>query len=183
MPGEFVPIRVNYPINSDKTTETLDTITYEHHEIHEGNSFHAHFYSGTVDTDGTVELLISTPNTTKWIHALGIINSTKGALVEIYEGPTTSADGTTVTAYNRNRNSNEGAVVVITDTPTISNDGTRLWLRHIGSEGKYTEYGETRGNNEWILRQNTKYLFRATSHEDANELMVGLNWYEHTNLH
>ena len=47
--------------------------------------------------------------------------------------------------------------------------------------GKGGGGGEARALHEWVLKQNTKYLLRITSHTDANVISVSFDWYEHTN--
>lgn len=97
----------------------------------------------------------------------------------VYEG-ITSTEGTGITEFNRNRNSATEATCVVVHTPTVSNTGTLLRTKHFGT-GK-TAGVETHENDEWVLKQNTKYLIRLTNATtSANYCTLVLNWYEHTN--
>ena len=169
------------PMGLDEATNTLKTIEYEHHEIHAGNMFHADYNKGAIDTDAVALLLVTTPDTTKWAHAIFHMIVTKGALLELFEDPTIDPVGTAVTAYNHDRNSATAATVVVTHTPTVGATGTLIDVSHAGTGGKYAVGGSDIGRYEWILKQNEQYLLRATSHEDANEVIVGVDWYEHVN--
>jgi hypothetical protein len=67
-------------------------------------------------------------------------------------------------------------------TPTVGATGTtviREW--HIGS-GRSVGGGD-RATQEFILKQNTKYLIRINNQTTNNNYMaLKLSWYEHTNI-
>lgn len=169
------------PLFIDPSTEAMPTVEYAHHEIHEGDHY---FVKGWMDlTNAQVfDFLATTPDTLKWAHMLVAFSSESEAHVTIYEGTTTSADGTAVTAVNRNRNSTNTAGLVVTHTPTITDVGTQIVSYKMGSMQK--SGGEARGNNELILKQNTKYLIRITNDTALNNWFDYLaDWYEHTKKH
>jgi len=163
----------------DDTTETLQTIEYEHHEIHSGSSFTAS-YKADITNGATLDLLIVTPDTTKWAHFTYEFDVELETDILIYEGVTATA-GSEVISYNRNRNSLTAPTVVVTSTPTGITAGTTL-LRsyHLGSGRSFG--GGARSTHEFILKQNTKYLVRLTNSTANNNYMaVKLDWYEHIN--
>ena len=59
-----------------------------------------------------------------------------------------------------------------------------MWTSRFGNDsgpaGRGGDGGGTRGNNEWMLKQNTDYLVIITSHTDTNNIAVEFDWYEHT---
>jgi len=169
------------PIRIDSATNTLQTIEYEHHEIHAGSSFTAS-HKAAVAQSANLDLLIVTPNTSKYAHFTYEFDCEKETELAIYEGVTATA-GDAVVAYNRDRNSATAATVVVTSTPTsITAGNTIIRSIHVGS-GK-TVGGGDRATHEFILKKNTKYLFRLTnmiSNAD-NDMSVKLDWYEHTNV-
>jgi len=167
-------------VRMDASTNALITVIQAHHEIHEGDHY---FVKGWLDlSNGQVfDFLATTPNTTKWAHMLVNFNSEAEADVEIFEGATTSADGTSVTELNRNRNSANSAGLVITHTPTVTGTGTSVATYKLGS-GKQTG-GEARANGEMVLKQNTKYIIRITNDTTSNNWFDYIaDWYEHTNI-
>ena len=173
----------DYPYTNvkDETVDAIKTIDYPHSEIHEGNAF---LYCEVTDfSNGAVrDILIVTPNTTKWAHMVLDVVSELEADLKIYEAPTASNNGTAVTEFNRNRNSATVNTTVITHTPTIAggSEGTLICQKHWGS-GK-ANGGESRNLTELVLKQNTKYLLRVTNATtSANQIEIDLNWYEHTN--
>lgn len=166
------------PLLIDPSTEAMPIVDYAHHEIHEGDHY---FIKGWMDlTNAQVfDFLATTPDTLKWAHMVVAFSSEAESHITIYEGTTTSADGTAVTAVNRNRNSSNTPGVVVTHTPTVTGVGTQIASYKMGSMQKAG--GEVRGNNELVLKQNTKYLIRITNDTALNNWFDYLaDWYEHT---
>ena len=63
------------PIRLDKATNTIQTIEYEHHEVHAGSHFVYYDYDSDVDTAGPKYYRLTTPSTTKWIHIIFVLYS------------------------------------------------------------------------------------------------------------
>lgn len=171
------------PAELDNSTNTIQTIDYAHHEIHAGSHFKSGFGSITqvLDIDDTVTLLFVTPNTTKWGHWTLTAQATAFAKIELFEGTTTSSNGTAVTRWNRNRNSATTSVITAFHTPTVTADGTKFSTKFIGGTGFKSDIGgETRGSSEIMLKQDTKYLIRGTALADNMSIQIGGDWYEHT---
>jgi len=168
------------PLRLDKATNSLQVVDYEHHEIHSGSSFTAS-YKADIGNGANLDLLIVTPDTTKWTHLTYDIDVEAETDIMFYEAPTATA-GDAVVAYNRDRNSATTATTTVTSTPTSITPGTTIIRSyHLGS-GRDTGGGE-RGTHEFVLKQNTKYLFRLTNATTNNNYMaVKLDWYEHTNI-
>lgn len=173
----------NVPIQIDKSTRAITSIDYAHHEIHSGVHYHVSYCDNDVDSGQTAELLIVTPNTTKWAHLKFTVTFILVTSVAVFEDTTTSADGTGLTEWNSNRNAGfPVATSVVTHTPTVTVTGNAIYNSYGGiSTGLFTrEGGESRNDNEFILKQNTKYLFNATSLTNDNIICWQLDWYEHT---
>jgi len=168
-------------IKIDSTTRTLQVIDYAHHEIHAGAHFKAGFQSLALDTDDTIELLFTTPDTAKWAHWVMTSQATGPVTIEVFEDTTVSNAGTPVTVFNRSRNSDNESVLTVTHTPTITGDGTKFATKWIGASGfKEQSGGDTRGDSEIILKKGTAYLIRLTANGDAIKAAIGGDWYEHT---
>ena len=164
----------------DATTHTLQTIDYAHHKINEGNHFKVGYQDTSMATGDTITLLFVTPDTTRWAHWTLIAHATGAVIVEVYED-TDSTGGTAVGVKNRNRNVSGGNTTLVYHTPTVTTDGTKIIEKWVGSEGfKEDVGGDSRGNSELILKQNTKYLIRLTAVSDSIKGAIGGDWYEHT---
>lgn len=164
----------------DEYSRALVFINYTIHEIHEGVLFYAEHVDAAMEDTNKIELVITTPNTAKWAHAFIGVSATGASTLQIYEGVITSDDGIVIPPVNRNRNksSSKEAAVVITHTPTITNVGTLIQTKYCGATGKFSADGEDQRNeNEWLLKQNTKYLVRLTA-DAAIKGKVFCNWAE-----
>lgn len=163
----------------DASTETLQTISYEHHEIHSGSHYNYCDYSLNEGSGNTIEFVMTTPNTTKWAHLVFQVYSSEGATLELYEGTTGVTGGTAITPRNNNRNSsNVSDITLIKDPTTITDNGTRA-SGYLAGGGRTS--GVVERGNEFVLKQNTAYLVRITSLAVSNDISWCAEWYEHTN--
>jgi len=165
----------------DLITHTLQTIEYEHHEIHSGSHF---FYTDSVElaSGNTQDYMITTPNTTKWSHMTFQATGSAITQVQIFEG--SDKTGTTSqTIFNNDRNSATTSTLTIhKGTSGGSTDGTQIYTIKSGSSaGNSRSPAISERNSEIILKQNTKYIIRITSGTNANLTNLQLEWYEHTN--
>jgi len=179
LPGQFG----DFPVY-DGVSTAVRTITYPHHEIHDGNSYFA-VYSALANDTGVIEVRIQTANTTKWAHMTIDIDAALAATAQLWY-PTTKTDevGNRITPMNRDHNSSNTSGLTICHTPAGSQAGTANLTQYIGSatsKGKSTVGGDTGSRHEFILDQNNDYLIRLTSRADLNALSIILDWYEHTN--
>jgi len=136
--------------NVDTTTSVRTFIDFAHHEIHEGDAFTAS-YRADVGNGANLDLLIVTPNTTKWAHLTYELDVGAETDMLIYEAPTATA-GDAVVAYNRDRNSATTATVTVTSTPTgITTGTTIIRAYHLGTGKSFG--GGARDVHEFILKQ------------------------------
>lgn len=175
------------PAQMDDSTETLQIINYEHHEVHSG--FH-YFISNvvTLAVSNVLDLQFTTPNTTKWSHMTFQLDCESETEWYIYEGATINTVGTTVTPINNNRNStntSDNIIAQITNSSvTNANADTdvsgALQLAHgkVGAGNK--SLGSEKRADEVILKQDTVYCIRAVA-VAAGYIDFKLSWYEHIN--
>lgn len=173
-------------IGIDSTTNTLQNISYGHHEIHSGSHY---FIEDVADlsTNNVLDVQFTTTNTAKWAHFFFLLNCESETEWHIYEGATINTVGTSITAINNNRNSANTSSMTIagilntsvananTDTPTAG----ALELAH-GIIGDGKDGGIISRDKEIILKQNTIYCMRATVNS-AGYINFLMEWYEHTN--
>ncbi len=182
-------------LHLNSSSNKLAVLTYDHHELHDGNMFSCHYVQEVSDTNDRTIIALKTPNTTKEVHIIAHVAATAAADFLFYEAPTIAAAvGTNLTIYNRNRNSSNTSTVLSTKDATVNkatyfsetdmgqvSGGTELYHEHIGAgkTGKAVS-GSSRGVNEWVLLKNTIYSFELKS-EDVNDNVhhVELVWYEH----
>lgn len=163
-------------LSADNLTSALIAMDHSHHEIHEGDSFSVYDVND-ITGSGNRTLTIYTPDASMgYVHLIFDVETEVEANFELYEGSILSNNGTSITAYNRNRTSGNTAFTIVEYTPTIVSLGTLLAERHWGS-GRGVG-GSDRGTDEWILKSNTRYLIRVTnSVVTANHYSMKLVWY------
>lgn len=179
------PIDTNSTIVSptDDATGAVETIDYAHHEVHSGRHFTFSAYDSDLDIGGTLEFIVTTPDTTRWSHLVGTITGALHTDFEFFED-TTHTTGAAQNVYNNNRNSANAAGTTVHLSNDNNADGTLLFSTSFGIDtgsgnNLRTGGGGSRAENEWMLKQNTKYLFRLTSQATNNNCALVLSWYEH----
>lgn len=163
----------------DKATDCQIGVDFQHHEIHEGDSFSVCDYALSQASAAVIAFIITTPNTTRWSHMLFRCYSSAGATIEVHHTPTGVVGGTALTPLNNNRNSATAATLAFLKDPTsITSYGTRM-EGFVASGAKAS--GHLERPDEWVLKQNTVYSVKITSLGNTNDISWEFKWYEHTN--
>jgi hypothetical protein len=82
----------------------------------------------------------------------------------IYEGTTTTDDGTSVLTANRNRTSSLTFTSSVFHSPTVDTLGTQLTEDYFPAGVKNKEVGSSsEQTSSWILKPNTNYLLRVSN--------------------
>jgi len=159
--------------NVDEHSEALEMIDVGHAHIHEGKMFDVCDLA-TISLGAYKDYLIVT-GATKFIHIKITCSADGKGNIALYEDAVTSNNGTGMTEFNRNRVSANTPEATVFHTPTVSNVGTMLCDELFGSGNK--SGGETRADNEWVLKQNAKYLVRVSASVNI-DVSTKINWYE-----
>ena len=185
----------------DASTHATTTIEYEHHEIHGGRSFTAHFDNMTTnDNDHRSAIGFQVSNTARWPHMTIEISASYPAEFFLIEAPTIDlADGTEIVIYNRDRNSTNASTILDLANPQVAgkvttyteaqiaaatfSGGTTLVHQFlVGGGGPKAVGGIARGAQEWILDQGAKYiLLMQNVGANINLHEIHIDWYEHIN--
>jgi len=162
----------------DRSTESIVTLDYAHHEIHAGDSF---FISGFEDlaNSATASFLFVTPDGNKLGHFFHEISAEAEMDFFLYEGTVVSPSGSAIPIINRNRNSATTSSFLVFSGSTVTSFGDILEGVKLGSGKKAG--GVKRGENEIVLNNNTKYLC-LTRNVSGGTAWVNfyVSWYEHT---
>ena len=170
----------------DASTQSIMTVSYEHHEIHGGSHFEI---CDVVDLsiNNVFDVQFTTPDTNKHIHMVWEIQVESKTDFLIYEGATISTAGTAVTPINNNRNSlnTSGATIASILNTTTENANadtavaTATELQHSTVGAGVKSLGATSRTKELILKRNTIYCFRIIA-TAAGYVNYCAEWYEHT---
>ena len=177
-------------VRIDRSTRSLQTIDYAHHEIHGGSSYHAFVYDDTAATDEKVNLYIKTANTTKYCHIFAQWAAGGAAIFRIHEAPAitanTGTNGVAIINHNRTSSNTSGCFDNAT-TPVVNKygtgvtktgEGTVLLIEYSGVSK--TMAGSGRNESEYIFKPNTADLFELIAIGNNIALSIGVDWYEHT---
>jgi len=185
-------------VRIDSATHAIETIEYEHHEIHGGNSFTCHYSNDVTNIGEMTVIAFNTANTTKWLHAIAEYESTAASYFAVYEDTSIDVDeGTQLTVYNRNRNSVTASTITSIETAPVANKATlyteaqaaganittttELSKTYLGAGERKSIGAAGRGSAEFVLEQNQQYAFMlvAITVDDCTHNLT-LSWYELT---
>lgn len=183
-------------IEIDAITGALATVTHGHHEIHEGRAFAVSVIDIVFNKSDEINVCFTTPDTTRWKHAVALVNCSTNSVFSILRGPTITA-GTGVAYAPRNRNENSdntsgawsmAAIPIqgqVTLNATIAADGFVLHQEILGGGKNKSGAGGLRDLDEYMLRQNTTYAYRLAGTGSGSDNSLGgmhLSWYEHVDM-
>lgn len=168
------------PIDSDSVHDALRVIDVLHHQTHNGRVFQASAISAAVANNDVFEFLLRTDDT-RYCHLRAQLMAAGDAYLHIFESPTSSADGSAVSAVNKNRLSSESAKLSVFSGPTVTVDGTQLHEEFVpGGHGNQGSGGRANFEEFVLKRDVTDYLTRATNKSGgaADLGLLLLTWYE-----
>ena len=164
----------------------IQTISRQHQEIHEGESFFA-MKSGTVGDGSDLEIRIQAPNVDDTYHFEYTVICTGQTTIDFYKGTSlVDVPNNRLVSWNRNENSSNTSSLLICHTPSgTGGDGTKIGDSlligldtSLGQSGSIAG-GTVSGRNEIVLGRGVAYLLRVTSGTDGNRVNIVLDWYIH----
>jgi hypothetical protein len=163
------------------------SMNWDHAIIHKGELFAVVDIDADVDIAGPKYWHFKTPvSTSEYYHLDFEVSCDGGALVELFEAPTITGNGSTLAALNHNRNSSKTTDISAYYDATTSDDGTRLSVYEIGSGGggPNNAPGKRSRDNEFILKADTSYIIKVTTRQDNSNvsLLANLYSYDYTDL-
>lgn len=166
----------------DDIIHGVTVISSNHRHVHDGSFFHATYRHASLANLATLDILGVAPAGC-YPHMQGMYVSLGNAPCDIknYKDATTSADGTTISSFNRNLNSSSTAEYLFYHTPTVTDVGTLIHDRYVPSPNKDKDAGIITPDlgEEWLLKPSTKYLTRITNNSGgAIQLTFEVLWYE-----
>lgn len=136
--------------------DALATTSMRHCKVSDGKLFHASKVWEDVADDGIAAYLITCP-ADLYVVTYFEFSSEGAAIVEIFETPTITDNGTVVTSRNMNRDCPDTVDTLIYHTPTIGADGTLLKQIIIGSGKEGSGAGEA---VHWHLKKGLSYYVK-----------------------
>lgn len=146
----------------DEVTRSLVTLPVAQCQLHLGQLFSTDTFDEAVAADTSIEWLIRVAATNDVYINFGIAAG-QDALLEIFETPTTSVDGSALAITNRRRADIKTLEVLAFKGPTSSADGTRIDRLFVpgGSGGNST--GGINMSSIGLILTAGDYLLRGTN--------------------
>lgn len=166
---------------TDEVTNAAIAIDWPHYMVHEGLFFRSGMnYSlanGNVAAFG-----LTTPSDGKLMHLEWDLSASADGTFTVVEDVTSFSGGAGVTPLNHNRGSlNVSKATCIrgmTGVDLVEAAGGTTILSATLSTGKGSTIDRSL-EQEFILKQNCKYLFQYTNGTSANVIRLVFEWYEH----
>ena len=187
-------------VTIDPATRNLVILDQDHFQIHEGNSFSTWYEQEVSDTGDETIIAFKTSDTTKWVQIILTVSASSSAEAHIIEAPAiVDNTGAPLSVFNRDRNSATTSTIIDTSqNPDVTGQamfftevtqgnvtgGTNIAHVHLqGGAGPKAVGGDSRGTEEWVLKQNTLYAFVIESLDmNDNVHLLELDWYEFANF-
>lgn len=159
-------------------------IDFDHHQVHEGETWRWSVYTASLASGNSKDIQLVVPNITitssavlQCPHFRFEVVCTDLANAYFYEAPTISVAGTDRTPLNLERNGSYTVKLGIKEDPTVTGVGTQLW-QGLLTASKTNAGAISNPGHEFVLKNNTTYLFRVTSGAAGNKVLIRLVWYE-----
>ena len=153
-------------------------ISWEHFLVHEGRMFTIEDEQTNVQVATPKRWLIKLGATAKPIHLAVVMAATGGAKIELFESPTTTADGNALAITNLNRVCGLTlAAVTAFDDPTVTGDGTLIGHCRAGGGILQNPASAARPDLEHILRPGLNYQLKATVDVNGYTVLLDCDLY------
>jgi hypothetical protein len=172
-----------FGIPKDEKTGAVETLEYQHHEIHGGSFFVAGVHEDLAG-NGSMHILFCAPTTVSLeAHVVVAIQGELETEYRFFSGPTIAASGTNVPPVCQNRNSPGTAESAVRSGATPTDSGDLLFTDHMGggSSPARNTGGQRREDSEWIVGSGAQYMLHVENMTSSNNnVVVVISWYEHT---
>lgn len=160
-------------------------IDYDHHQLHEGETFRYGFYTASLGNGANKDIRIVVPNIAlggatavqKCPHFRFEVISSVGGVVTITEATTFSANGTQRTPVALERNGTYVPKLQLWEDPTVNALGSQIYIGLL-TASKQSAGAIMSSVNEFVLKNNTSYNLRFTSAGASNQVLIRFEWYE-----
>ncbi len=163
----------------DKYCGGVKTINDPESKLHYGKYFSVSDIDEDVDTGSPKYWLFLHDGHD--LHIRGNVKSDSNGIVEFFEDPTITDNGSSITAYNNNRTNDELSDVVFYQDPTISDDGTRLIVHMMGNRKRVG--GSDNIFSNWILNtKETDYILKFTPDSNSTRAVVNIAYHFYNDI-
>ena len=167
-----------YTADVDQYDEGINQIDVIHHLTHDGQMFNVNNVATNIQTATPKRYFAITPNNSNTYHFSMKVTGDAEFLIELYETPTSSNNGTALTKNNLNRNSILTLDATFFQDPTVSVDGTLLQSEYVGADAGAARFGGDTRFPEWMLKNNTTYQIKITATNNGLNTTTNMQMYK-----
>jgi hypothetical protein len=151
-------------LNATDISNAIITINLEHSKIHQGEGWEVSIETGNIASAASYYVLFKTSEGYRpHLRSYEVTATDSPITIRLFEGATVSADGSEVTARNRNRNESDVNGISVFSQPTVTNEGTRLETDFIPTSGNKAGGNVGSFYEEFVLKPSTNYLIKITN--------------------
>jgi hypothetical protein len=151
-------------LNATDISNAIITINLEHSKIHQGEGWEVSIEAESIASGASYYVLFKTSEGYRpHLRSYEVTTTDSPTTIRLFEGATVSADGSAVTARNRNRNESDVNGISVFSQPTVTNEGTRLETDFIPTSGNKAGGNVGSFYEEFILKPSTNYLIKITN--------------------
>lgn len=182
MGTHVTPVGEKGEILTDAVTPGVISVDVAQNYVNRGLVFASSFAVAVLANAASIEMLIRV-TAGQAAHMGASIQVGGDSQAFLFEGPTTTDDGTGLARINSNRITPVGASATLTFSgPTVTVDGTELGTEFLaGGRGGNASGAEGVSAGKTILNPGTDYLIRVTNQSGGNiYASINFGWYEPT---
>lgn len=166
------------PVLIDDLTKTLAIIPVSQCQLHIGRLFGASLFNEAVVGAASVDVLLRVSSLQDMYLDI-FFSATGDTLCEMFEAPTTSADGTSLPLTNRNSTSAIVPATLAFTGPTITSPGTRTSVLFVPGGSGGNSPGAALGSVAAAVLSEGDWLMRVTNRTgQAQDINTILTFYE-----
>lgn len=186
--GQFTGVKGlrTYIGPTDPVSDLPVIIDYDHHQLHEGETFRWDVYVSSLASGNSKDIRFVVPNISvpagvvaaaRMPHFRFEVVGSADADLFLYEAPTFTGNGNQRTPIPAERNGSYSSQLQIWEDPTVSVVGSQIF-RGVIFAAKNSAGSTTSTLDEFILKNNTSYLLRVTSGAAGNKVLIRVLYYE-----
>lgn len=161
-------------------SKALKVIDLEHSKIHQGEGWNVSIESGSIASAGSLYILFRVVEGNPHLRSYGVTVSDSPVTIRLFEAPTVTATGTEVPVRNRKRSATDVNGIEVYTGPTVTADGTLLETDLLPSGGNKVGGNTGSFYEEWILEEGDYVLKITNGSNNAITAVINAFWYTTT---
>jgi hypothetical protein len=161
-------------------SKALKVIDLEHSKIHQGYGWNVSIESGSISSAASFYVLFRVTDGSPHLRSYGVTVSDAPVTVRLFENPTVTATGAEAAIRNRKRSATDVNGIEVYTGPTVTADGTLLETDLLPSGGNKVGGNTGSFYEEWILEEGDYVLKITNGSNNTITAVINAFWYTTT---